>query len=658
MRGLNCFIRQDGGYTQPETKDEIVQAIGSLLAKLEQKQLRPEDAQVTKEMQETLKRFGVSSADQNALPAAPGPDAAAASTATSGEKKLQKVVGAAMAAQEMSLQPGSLAPALNELISILWPRIGNFVEDLIRNTIEPQINASLPGLAVKAGGVQFTTVSLGKSSPLLGPIVVEQDKDNGAITMRIGTDITCDLDVELKAVGIPIGIDKFVLKGDLAVLMTPPMDKPPFFGGLEIYFTNPPDIDIHFAGAAKVAQIPGLRGSIRGAIDGAVAGVCVLPRRIAVDIDEEDESDSIDWVYPDPINILRITLWSGTNLVAADSHMFGAATSDPYVVATMGVKTWRSPTVNKNLNPVWGDGQGVSTDLPLHDGAQVVTLKVFDEDFLQSDDLIGMSARLQARELAQNGEPQTVELLKANGEAGGGSLSITARLLSLVPTRPGKPIAPAGPSEAHLSAKLLNIKGLPTGAAYPFKVSVQVVRPADGSAKAKDVVLAEEFTQPSHPMVQKQLAAAFQDIAKHLSKKGKGNEEIAEILEVSIPEVQSFLQTCDESDDAAKAKQVKARQKDELERLNVKKPFFDEVVDVLLPCDSVQDLSVLVLTILDKKQKTIATARMPMSKLIAAENLTIDGIKVPFATDVPEIRLFGSLRLLWLDVPGMKCGAK
>merc|ERR1719379_628521 len=104
--------------------------------------------------------------------------------------------------------------------------------------------------------------------------------------------------------GIPLGISKFFLKGDMAVLLTPPMSKPPFFGGIQIYFPNPPDIGVSFEGAARMVNVPGLRGSVRSAISNAVAGVCVLPRRIVVDMDEEDSVDSIDLAHPEPILVL------------------------------------------------------------------------------------------------------------------------------------------------------------------------------------------------------------------------------------------------------------------------------------------------------------------------------------------------------------------
>lgn len=635
FRGLQCFLprrgRDDNGLThspaQAQTAEEIADAMEVLIRKLKEKELSPVAQNEATVMEESLQRLRSSFETSPSLPtnvAAPVP--------TTGYPDGRAEI--AIAAQK-SLQPGALAPAINDLIKILWPRIGTFVEDLIQNEIAPSINASLPGLVQKGGGVKFTKISLGESSPKLGPIMVEVDKDTGAITWNMGVDVSCDIDVELTALGIPIAITKFCLKGDLVALLSPPMNKPPFFGGVEVFFPNPPDVEIGFGGAARVADVPGLRGAIRGAIDSAVAGICVLPRRIAVDMDDEDATDMVDLSYPEPTSIMRVTLWSAANLVAADSHLIGGASSDPYVVTSLGIKSSTSPHVSKNLNPVWGDGAGLTSDFPVHDGSQSLSLKVFDYDFGTSDDLIGVAQRLEARSLVQDGKPQTVQLQKANGESGGGSLSISASKLALSLTRPTQAI-PLGPSEAHLHAKMLTIKGLAADAAYPFKVRVQIAGPGD-----KDAALVEESTQPSHPQEQKQLAEAYQEIARNLSAKGSSPEEIAEILEVGVKQVKSYLLTVD--DDKLKQQLLK----EQLEIASVSRPRFDEALQLLLPCDSVKDTNFVVLTIFDKKQKQLGVARVPLKDVLSAPSLELKG---PFTTDSNDVQVVGSLRLRWLDV--------
>lgn len=586
----------------------------------------------------------------------------------------------------------TLAPALNRFVFMVWPRINSFVDDLVRHQIEPSINESLPSLF--HGGVKFTRVTLGDSSPLLGPLAVEHDEHTGAIEVHMGVDFASDLDVELHALGVPVGITRIDLKGTLVLLMAPPSTQPPFFGGLQIYFPNPPNINIHFVGAARVADLPGLRGAVRSAIDGSLANVCVLPRRIAVDMNEEDEVDIVDLTYPEPIGVLRFTLWSGSSLVAADTNLFGAATSDPYVVARLGVKTWTSPTISKTLNPVWGDGQGLTVDFPVHDNAQALTLKVYDSDFVKSDDLIGIAPSVHIQELIVAGPAarHDIMLLRAGGDAGGGTLRISASMLRLCQERPVRPF-PAGCSVAHVSVKLLSLHGLPLGSEYPFRVRARVLsgcsesaivdttksgvsggisfrlsgrKPAapksrqapkhantthfgdaaQSEAESAQAVLAEGTTQPSEPKPQKQLAEALQSICLTLSRRGQQAKDIAEILDVGLPQVQHFL--LEKEHTKAAAEELKKVEKAQAERLCVQKPQFNEVLQLLVPAlDEVR--GVVELAVLDKRDRCLGEARVPVEDLLGAPQLSLPG---PFSVlggiGPGEVKVLGSMRLQWL----------
>lgn len=566
--------------------------------------------------------------------------------------KFKKVVHAIADQKALGIAPGSLASGLNRMIELLWPRIDGFVQDMIHDSIEPSINASLPGLL--KGGVKFPKVSLGDASPLLGPIVVHNDEDSGAIEMHVGIDFTSELDIELLVMGMPVGVTSFMLKGDLVMLFTPPMQKPPFFGGVQIYFPNPPDINLDFVGAAKVANVPGLRGAVRGAIDGAVAGVCVLPRRIAVDLNDEDDVDIIDLTHPEPLSVLRFTLYSGEGLVAADTNLFGQASSDPYVVASLGVKKWTSPHVSKTLNPVWSR-DGLTVDFPVHDDDQSLILKVYDYDFGTADDLIGLARKIDVKDLVSNGSgKQVVQLMKADETPGGGSLTISAVSLSLAHSAPSSPPAMPGPSEAHLSAKVLTIRGLKEHAEFPFKVAIHVVHAEEapkkaGSAKAratsrasqgsaKQAILAEGSTEPSKPKEVKQLAEALQGIAKNLHKKSVQPKDIAEILDVGPRQVEQYL---DELEHTKTKEQIQAEQ----EYLNVRTPVLEEVVQFLLPNGTVDENAVVELIVTDKKSKVLGTARIPVPDIQEAPEMHLEG---PFTTDVEGLEVVGTLRFTWL----------
>lgn len=220
-----------------------------------------------------------------------------------------------------------------------------------------------------------------------------------------------------------------------------------------------------------------------------------------------------------------------------------------------------------------------------------------------------------------------------------------------------------------MSVKLSTIRGLELGTAYPFKVRAQVVGPDPNGAQdlkkksllsrlgigswksdSTEHVFAEACTKDSHAKVEKELAEAYQGIAIKLAEKGDSARDIAGALEVSVAEVEHFLQKRKaEHDGQAHAKE---RQAKELERLSVKQPQFDEVLQLLLPWGptsmgdyAVHEDNVVALTIIDKNQKVLGTAKTSMKDLLAAPDFQIEG---SFKTDVDGIEVFGRLRLRWL----------
>eukprot|EP00929_Paragymnodinium_shiwhaense_P105555 TRINITY_DN70609_c0_g1_i1.p1 TRINITY_DN70609_c0_g1~~TRINITY_DN70609_c0_g1_i1.p1 ORF type:complete len:746 (-),score=165.60 TRINITY_DN70609_c0_g1_i1:445-2682(-) len=607
-----------------------------------------------------------------------GLELSAASPATpltpSIQKKWRDAALCARVAEETSMRPGALAPALNQLVSLLWPRIDSYVEDLIRTSIEPSINSSLPGLTK----VAFGNVSLGDSSPSFGPITVEHDARTGTIELHIGLRFASDLDVDLKAAGVPIGISKFFLEGTLAMRLAPPKSQPPFFGGIQVFFLNPPEIKLQFDGALRMVQIPGLRGAVQGAIEGAVASTCVLPRRIAVDMDEEDSVDLVDLTYPQPIGVLRLTVISGENLVAADISLTGARSSDPYVTAVLGVKSWQSPIITKTLNPVWGDGNGVTVDFPVHDVCQSLMIKVFDYDFASADDLIGVCDPLNVKDLGMNKEARRQELMlkTSTGEPGGGTLVVSTQFLRLSDDYTKALRAP--PSEAHLSFKVLSAAGLDDNAAYPFTVRLRIGtddsdeksahsstedvkkksssliagvsgvlasgvgrltggrRSGDGSRMSYHTDVSSD---PSHPRVQEKLAETLQKVCAALSERSHEQEEIAEILGVETRQVEDFLTARDNPERAAKL----AKEADE--RHAATKPCFDMVVQTLLPSAKPQEI--LDICLQDKTGKSIASTSLSMAKLLEAPGLMLHGFELEGPTG-SSVQVVGSISLHWL----------
>merc|ERR1711971_12703 len=104
------------------------------------------------------------------------------------------------------------------------------------------------------------------------------------------------------------GISRISIEGTLSLVFRPESLHPPFFGGLEIYFINPPVLDLQFYGAGRLADAPTVRPIVRSTIEALVASILVLPNRYAIDLDEQDSVDIADLQHGDPHFVLRLTV--------------------------------------------------------------------------------------------------------------------------------------------------------------------------------------------------------------------------------------------------------------------------------------------------------------------------------------------------------------
>lgn len=294
---------------------------------------------------------------------------------------------------------------LNTIIESLWPQIAKFVEKTLRTEVQPQIQESLPW-ALK--GLHFVTVDLGQS-PLKFDQVVATEREyqtaegtKAGLRMELDLGYKGDIEVTLAVAGVSFGISKVSIIGKLFADIPTLLPQPPFVGGLNLYFANPPTVSLDFVGAAGVLDFALLKNKILSVVSEVIAGMMVLPKRMAVVL-EPEVGDVFRYKCPRPEGIVRLQVLEARSLKAADRGGLlgvggsGAATSDPYALLSLSGQQWRSPTQNKTLAPEWPVGTG--TDLVVYDReAQHLSLKVMDEDGQGlcgvggGDDLLGFIA--------------------------------------------------------------------------------------------------------------------------------------------------------------------------------------------------------------------------------------------------------------------------
>jgi len=286
----------------------------------------------------------------------------------------------------------------NLLIDELWPHIAKYTEALM-HSFEPTLQEKLHV------PVRFKSCSLGRHPIRLGPIkahviggyVEGVYKERAGLELQVGVDYKSDVDVVLSTMLASIGVANLTLSGTLSVFLRPFLDKAPFIGGLEIVFTNPPEVQIDFTGLANVADMPGVHGAVRRVLNDIIAKKLVIPHRIAVPISSDKAVDVARLKHPPPQGVLRLKIISAENLAAADMSVFSQATSDPYVQIQVGGEQWQTPVIKQNCNPRWTKDN--EHDFVVYSLDQWVQVDVWDWDMFTASDSLGSLNHLPVEQL-------------------------------------------------------------------------------------------------------------------------------------------------------------------------------------------------------------------------------------------------------------------
>eukprot|EP00931_Biecheleriopsis_adriatica_P077018 TRINITY_DN50661_c0_g1_i1.p1 TRINITY_DN50661_c0_g1~~TRINITY_DN50661_c0_g1_i1.p1 ORF type:complete len:436 (+),score=86.74 TRINITY_DN50661_c0_g1_i1:145-1308(+) len=356
-----------------------------------------------------------------------------------------------------------------------------------------------------------------------------------------------------------------------------------------------------FTGAAEFGELPVVRKAIRSVILDSIKHTAVLPCRIAMDLDEDDATDEADLRFPDPVGVIRILARSASGLRAADIGITGRS-SDPYIVIEVGQQRWQSPVIKKSLDPVWQHGNVV--DLMVYEHRQKVSISIFDEDKMTSDDLLGETPKVSMEELSRGGKPVDKQLDVIYRGKSAGTLSISTRWFVLSNNVPLKGIHPAvarGPSQFILAVKLRGIVHLPRSWKAPFVLKVQVGEREVHSANSKP------------PSTIRPVAAEVEAIIIRLHQQNRSEVEIAKITGLKQENISLVL---------AKERTPNSREtavKDIMAELSSTHPTFNQILRLLLPwTEHMMNAAAVKMTLTDAADKLVGNVvkEIPLSELV------------------------------------------
>lgn len=314
------------------------------------------------------------------------------------------------------------------IVKQLWPYLNPAICNAIRASVEPLLR-DLPGPLTT---LRFTELDLGIEHFVLGQATVHDLKD-GFVQFDMDVHWTTNRQISLKASYVgSMGVERIELTGRLAVVLKPLTKVLPCVSGVQLYFIDPPKLQLNFTGLAEIADIQLVKNKVLSGIASAMNNIVVAPYSyVGAKLDPDCDYFNI---YRPPVSVVRVTLLRGEGF-ADDPRVFSEDdVPDVYCQIALGAsQSYRSRTIWDNNNPVWDRDEFF--DFLLYDYGQSIFLQAWDEGNgpMDSDDDLG-KADIVVRDLLVATQNRTVKLplIGKDGNPTGAKIMIRCDLLPFV----------------------------------------------------------------------------------------------------------------------------------------------------------------------------------------------------------------------------------
>ncbi|XP_041766942.1 extended synaptotagmin-2 isoform X2 [Anopheles merus] len=289
---------------------------------------------------------------------------------------------------------------LNRILKQVWPNANFYAKNLIKESIEPNIQQALAGY--KLNGFKFDRMILGTIPPRIGGVkVYDKNVSRNEIIMDLDLFYAGDCDISFALSGLRGGIKDFQIHGTVRVIMKPLISQMPLIGGLQIFFLNNPNIDFNLVGVVDLLDMPGLSDILRKIIVEQVAAIMVLPNKLPIVL--SDGVPALSLKMPEPEGVLRIHVVEAKDLMKKDISVLGKGKSDPYAIISVGAQQFRTQTIDNTVNPKWDYWCEACVDVTHQ---TLIGIKLFDWDRTGDHDPLGR-ATVEISSVTKNGEIDT-----------------------------------------------------------------------------------------------------------------------------------------------------------------------------------------------------------------------------------------------------------
>ncbi|KAF5000450.1 hypothetical protein FGRMN_1781 [Fusarium graminum] len=271
---------------------------------------------------------------------------------------------------------------LNDIIAQLWPNINVAGGKIVKDVVEPMLEAMLPA---PLSNLKFVKIELGPTPIKFSNVDVHRTELEGIkLDMDLDWDGHCDFELDGKMV-------------------------PKIIGAAQVAFINPPSLELDFTDAANIADFSLIDKTVRKVILNIINSMAVLPNRFLVKL---DSSNDYFKTFQPHHGVLRLTVDSATEITGEKKS--GAKRllqkivkdiPDCYCNVNVGAEgEWRTSTIKNKHDPQWNE----THDFLVTDYEQAITIDVNDED-LGGDDDIGI-ATTTVKQLLLSGGTQELSL--------------------------------------------------------------------------------------------------------------------------------------------------------------------------------------------------------------------------------------------------------
>lgn len=270
---------------------------------------------------------------------------------------------------------------INRIFKQMWPFLGEYVKNLLKNKVEQNIDDVMPDYCK---GFRFEKIDLGTVPLRLGSVKCYDEntsRDEIILDLELIYAGNCDIQVRIK--GLNAGIKDFQLYGIVRVEMKPLIKDMPLIGSVSVYFLKNPVIEFNFTNVADVLDFPGLSEFLRNSIKEQIGKMMVLPNKFVCPLVSDLKGQLIR--FTQPLGVVRFEVIEARHLKKADVGMLGLGKSDPYVNIIIGNQEYKTATIYNTINPKWSF---ICETLAFF-STQSIDLEVMDEDQGSKDDFLG-----------------------------------------------------------------------------------------------------------------------------------------------------------------------------------------------------------------------------------------------------------------------------